>query len=254
MRTWLMVFVTAAAVVLLPHVVLADDAEKPAAEGPKVEKPDRPEATADRPGPPRGPEGRPSGRRRPGGPEARPQRPTGPRGPAAGRGRPSAGRGPVAGRGRPDFGRGPEARGGRPGGFRGPVAGGPIPGPPFHHGMRPPWHPVPRPGVRGYGAGLPRPAVVFARLDRDGDKKLSLEEFTAGMRRIHAVLAARGRSFGSMAARAHHGRGPQAQPDKGRGSGRQGRSAENRRPAERGPSGDSPRSPRKAPSRESLWW
>jgi len=47
-------------------------------------------------------------------------------------------------------------------------------------------------GPRGVGPGpqMPDPAEIFKRLDRDDDKQLSLEEFTAGMKRLHAGMTA----------------------------------------------------------------
>ena len=39
--------------------------------------------------------------------------------------------------------------------------------------------------------GIPDPKEVFKKLDRDGDGKLSLEEFTAGMKRFHETMMER---------------------------------------------------------------
>jgi Ca2+-binding EF-hand superfamily protein len=70
-----------------------------------------------------------------------------------------------------------------PGGFHGPRPR-PYPGPPM----------MGRHGPRGPSmAGPPRrpcPEEIFKRLDRNDDKALSLEEFKAGMRRLHAKLRA----------------------------------------------------------------
>jgi hypothetical protein len=38
---------------------------------------------------------------------------------------------------------------------------------------------------------MPDPKEIFKRLDTDHDGKLSMEEFTAGMKRFHAMLAER---------------------------------------------------------------
>ena len=40
---------------------------------------------------------------------------------------------------------------------------------------------------------MPDPKEVFKKLDRDGDGKLSLEEFTAGMKRFHETMMAKHR-------------------------------------------------------------
>jgi len=55
----------------------------------------------------------------------------------------------------------------------------------------------PSPGYVGPRAGvgpraLPDPKVIFARLDRDNDGKLSEAEFAAGMRMFHAIRLGRG--------------------------------------------------------------
>ncbi|OHB73219.1 MAG: hypothetical protein A2V70_09445 [Planctomycetes bacterium RBG_13_63_9] len=63
---------------------------------------------------------------------------------------------------------------------------------PRRHGRRPGPPPFAGRGPRGHGPPgvgpvppLPNPAVVFKRLDKDGDKQLSLDEFAAGMKRLH---------------------------------------------------------------------
>lgn len=60
---------------------------------------------------------------------------------------------------------------------------------------------------------MPDPKEVFKRLDLDHDGKLSLEEFTAGMKRFHAMMAERFRGRATippggpreMARRMHQG-------------------------------------------------
>jgi len=58
------------------------------------------------------------------------------------------------------------------------------PGPPSHHHAMPQRRPMPSAAGR-FAPKLPDPKAVFARLDRNKDQKLSLEEFTAGMRALH---------------------------------------------------------------------
>lgn len=79
----------------------------------------------------------------------------------------------------------PAAASRRPGPPGPPVGEGPLGGmgPPFMRGRGdgpPPF------GPRGPRAQPPNPKALFARLDRDKDGKLSVEEFTAGMRMIQA--------------------------------------------------------------------
>lgn len=92
--------------------------------------------------------------------------------------------------------------GARPGGPVGPLGAGPggaklPPGAPPHAvGPRVGTAPPHGPGPHAPGAALPGfrpdPKAVFARLDKDGDQKLSLDEFTAGMKMFHApAMAAR---------------------------------------------------------------
>ncbi len=64
-------------------------------------------------------------------------------------------------------------------------------------GMTPPR----RPGFSGPGAASPAsrpdPKALFARLDKDGDQKLSLDEFAEGMKRFHSpAMASRGPRMG----------------------------------------------------------
>lgn len=74
--------------------------------------------------------------------------------------------------------------------------GGPPGATPHAVGPRVGTAPPHGPGPHAPGAALPGfrpdPKAVFARLDKDGDQKLSLDEFTAGMKMFHApAMAAR---------------------------------------------------------------
>lgn len=79
---------------------------------------------------------------------------------------------------------GPEAQPRRPSPDRSsagrPKRPGPTAGPPTHRGPHPGAGHRPRPQ-----RPLPDPKVVFQHMDRDKDGKLSLEEFTAGMKAVH---------------------------------------------------------------------
>jgi hypothetical protein len=80
---------------------------------------------------------------------------------------------------------------GRPGGLeRGREWGHHRPpmGRPEARGPRPPMGP---PGGPAVAMRMPDPKEIFKRLDADHDGKLSLEEFTAGMKRFHAMLTER---------------------------------------------------------------
>ncbi len=80
------------------------------------------------------------------------------------------------------------------------------------------------PPKAGPPRGLPKPPsaeAIFKRLDKDGDGKLSLEEFTVGVKAAQAImvrLAARARpaSYHRPGPPCPFGKGPQARPPHGR--------------------------------------